>query len=1537
MRRLLPTLTASRDALRRLMSMTFVMATIITFSVEEASGQFLFGQTECSCLNNGSDDTNGQFQEEIFVTSSAGENWTVVSSTGLFEPSSPAPPADPTPLAAGTVLTPNMSGTTYMLTAIREADTSWEVILSNGASQFTRSSEHVCSNPSEAIIGDATVCGGGIETYALEAEGANSIVWSVSGGTIQSGQGTREITVDWGMMPGSGNVSFTAMAPSFINQTFNFCDIEGSMPIDVMSEEPFALACNNTVNVSLNGQCDLSITADMILEDMRFSNMSYDLEFRDLLADTIIPGPTIGMEYINTTIVVKVIHDCGGNSCWGYVLLEDKAIPNLTCPDDLTLDCDEINTPEETGFPVPDDVIITKIDDDEYLAQGFDLCSDVTLLFSDEVISENLCQGPYSSIIERKWRAIDESGNETSCSYMINVNRATLADITFPDNWDDVLGPNPSIDACSNYPQLPNGHPDPSYTGEPEGVFCLNVNVSYEDLKLGKCSGDTYKLRRKWTITDLCHTAGALHTIEHTQSITVADNTPPSCSAPAPYTVSTGDHDCSSIIDVIPPVVTDCSDWTYTVSYKPVVPGEDPYFQPSNDGVVDNGDGTYTILELPAHEGSVYIIYYIEDECGNRSQCHTTVTVEDDVQPIPVCDLHTFVAVGDDGIAYASIDAFDDGSFDNCAVETIEVRRMENFACGSAVNWSDRVKFCCADIGNVVMVQLRVTDKSGNSNVCMVEAEVQDNHAPEITFCPANVTVDCDDDIDNLEQYGMATATDNCNVTVTSSVSRNINDCGEGTVRRTFTATDDYGNTDVCVQVITVRSLDPFYINPINPNDSFDDIVWPGNVSLSNGCADSSIRPENLPSGQQEPRILREACSQVSFSYDDVVFQYVEEACIKVLRKWTVIDHCAYLGPFSTQGVWSYTQSIKIENSTKPTFVSGCSAGDLAITQVANCMVQVEGAAQATDDCTPSDELKYSYRLDLDNNGSVDDSGFGRFVNETVAFGTHKITYEVEDQCGNVETCDVIFTVEDDKAPTPYCLSEIVTVIMSENGEAEIWASDFDNGSFDNCSDSDDLIASFSTNTSDRVRRFTCDDLTDTIQLFELQVYITDPSGNFDFCTTTLKLQDNQNVCGNLVGGGGGDEQGRVVLAGHIYNDEDEMLQEVSLTLNAALPEFPRQALTDGDGAYAFSDLLGAESYTVLPNADDNYRDGVNTLDLVKIQRHILGLETLQSPYKVIAADINNDEKVAASDLLQLRKLILGVYDELPRNSSWRFVDAAYDFPDAQDPFPFEEELVMEQMMSDYMAADFVAVKIGDVDGSATGFRPDADDVEFRATTSIEAKEELLAIGYNEVPVSVRNVDQLYGMQLVLAVNENLVADISVSSDVLHITDDHVRYAAGKLYISVSEAIPARMDRDLLTLKIVTRDEAYVSDVISLDVESLQPQLIVEENDGIVAESFGLNILGRSTDVEHDFELFQNVPNPFATTTDIAFVLPSRQQVTLTVMDITGKRVYTRQGVFQKGYNVMTLDINDINANGILHYQLDSETDSANKKMIIIK
>lgn len=125
---------------------------------------------------------------------------------------------------------------------------------------------------------------------------------------------------------------------------------------------------------------------------------------------------------------------------------------------------------------------------------------------------------------------------------------------------------------------------------------------------------------------------------------------------------------------------------------------------------------------------------------------------------------------------------------------------------------------------------------------------------------------------------------------------------------------------------------------------------------------------------------------------------------------------------------------------------------------------------------------------------------------------------------------------------------------------------------------------------------------------------------------------------------------------------------------------------------------------TVTPTKDINPLNGISTLDLALIQRHILGIQPLDSPYKIIAADANQDGQVTAFDILVLKKLLLGVTDELPNGRSWRFVPRNFDFPLPANPFflPFPEAIESPNTVEPApQSFYFYGVKIGDVDYSA--------------------------------------------------------------------------------------------------------------------------------------------------------------------------------------------------------------------------------------------
>lgn len=63
------------------------------------------------------------------------------------------------------------------------------------------------------------------------------------------------------------------------------------------------------------------------------------------------------------------------------------------------------------------------------------------------------------------------------------------------------------------------------------------------------------------------------------------------------------------------------------------------------------------------------------------------------------------------------------------------------------------------------------------------------------------------------------------------------------------------------------------------------------------------------------------------------------------------------------------------------------------------------------------------------------------------------------------------------------------------------------------------------------------------------------------------------------------------------------------------------------------------------------YNAGLSAIDLVLIQKHILSVQPFTKYQQLLAADVNNDNDINVLDLLELRKLILGITEKLPNNT----------------------------------------------------------------------------------------------------------------------------------------------------------------------------------------------------------------------------------------------------------------------------------------------
>ncbi len=1206
------------------------------------------------------------------------------------------------------------------------------------------------------------------------------------------------------------------------------------------------------------------------------------------------------------------------------------------------------------SFPTDRVVTSVKVDEDTYLVKGIDNCSEAQMSFKDEVVEED-CASIYAKVIKRCWTGTDQIGNPAvPCCQYIYVYRNSLSTMTFPPNFDG-HGDNPDALSCFDYGKT---IPPVSITGKPQGHFCDNIQITDPvDARIDLCE-NSYKLIRTHKVLEWC--TGSV--IIHNQIIKVEDSQGPELKCPADVTVSTDANSCSAIYRAQKPlIVKECSSdslITYSLSYSTTNDDEDSFVFAG----INQNTATINSLNL----GDNWVKWQVTDACGNTSECTYKVTVIDDVKPVPVCDKHTVASLSGNGRAVVKAESLDDGSTDNCGILKFEARKMTDKCGFGTTNYTPTIEFCCEEVGTTVMVELLVTDVHDNTNICMVEVKIEDKLPPYITQCPADLTIDCHADYNDLKLTGSPEYQDNCEVIkVSKQDSVNINHCGEGTVTRVWTVVDKQGYKNSCVQVITLKNKNPF---------KSTDIRWPLNYETET-CY-SELNPESLPSGYNKPVYKDNTCSLVAASYKDQVFKLIDGACEKVIRTWTVLDWCTYneTEPVLGQGWYEYVQIIKIINKKAPEFIGasgssldGCT--DRTIPAYGNCEGEVDIRMNAKDDCNPNaQDMIWIYTVYKEDGITQLYTGSANRFIKVMPVGKYIIKWIVEDKCGNRAYCTQNVNVIEAKKPTPYCISYLTTTTMNSDGTAVIWAKDFDKGSYDNCTPLSELWFTFfgatpvdtlldkehyfkgkgvlSNITEYRAgiaqkwipsmkssgRMFTCADIPNgKSQQISLDMTVTDLAGNQDFCTVTIILQDNANICPD-------NATSTVAVSGRVsFNGNNAKNVEVDLI--SSKPELNRSIYSDNNGFFSLDKLDKGNDYSVSLQNNDDVLNGVTTLDLVMIQRHILGLEVLNSPEKIIASDADNSGFVTASDLTAIRKVILGIRDQFPNNQkSWRFITANQTFANNQSPFPFVESYRYTNLTSNQTEQNFKAIKIGDVNNTAQ-LDLNKSSVETRSVNALMLANEVQKTDEGIVFVKFvadKNIT-VHGYQFTMEFNPNQYELLDVISDMPGMNEGNFglnRTGSGIVTTSWSKENPVVLYKgsSLFTLKFKTLKTSNYNEIVKIS-SKITPAIAYDGQ----YEARDIRLNTRQADMEDQYVLMQNKPNPFRDETLIDFTLPKAADAVTTITDITGKVVKTIDGYFNKGVNSLKVTKEDLGATGVFIYKIESGSYSGTRKMIVLE
>lgn len=733
-------------------------------------------------------------------------------------------------------------------------------------------------------------------------------------------------------------------------------------------------------------------------------------------------GATLVMDCdsIGSRDIYIAAEDQSGNIgyCQTMAMVNDNLGPQISAPANLTQDCSESLDPSNTG-----------------LAAAVDNCDGaVAVTYTDQTVSGS---SRNCRTIRRRFSAIDSRGN-ISFSFQ---------DITIEDNTAPVFESDPMAAGYINsFPaiaecDIPTVVTPSIMDNCDDNVTAVVLDTTDTRIVMGAyivtpsdAGFYNFDISRNWTATDSCGNSAS-----RSQYQRVRDTEAPVFDAS---------------IQTTNQIAMDAGSCLATVSFDLSGLISDACADAAELTVSNNapmGDGEY-LAEGSYPAGMHSVTYFAADPVGNSNSITINFEVKDMANPVATCNSGINLSLNNQGIATLSVSQLDNGSSDNCGIASYQLSQSN---------------FTCADIG-FKRITLTVTDHAGNIATCTTGVVISETNAPVFSMTPANVVVDCGDDLSDPSIVGFAEALTSCGTAATITTadvttSGTVDNCR--TIARTHTATSPSGLTTTYVQQITVEDNSaPTYDNaPLVADRTMTFECTPGVLPVITASDDCGVQP--LVSTSND--INTQATNPALFDY----YNY------QIGRTYTATDGCNT----ASSVVILYT----IEDTTDP--VVNVSSQTIA-TDMGTCQGTINIDLEAlTTDCADAEYITFTNDADVQygiGNGT-------NLITGVLAAGDYVINYTAEDPSGNDVSGTFTITIEDQQAPNAICDNVIVSLV---SGVATITASDINEGSTDNCSAQGDLIYSL-----DRTSFTAPGD-------YPVVLTVTDEEGNTSTCNSTVTV-----------------------------------------------------------------------------------------------------------------------------------------------------------------------------------------------------------------------------------------------------------------------------------------------------------------------------------------------------------------------------------------------------------------------------------------------
>ncbi|TVR86203.1 MAG: HYR domain-containing protein, partial [Saprospirales bacterium] len=1019
--------------------------------------------------------------------------------------------------------------------------------------------------------------------------------------------------------------------------------------------------------------------------------------------------------------------------------------------------------------------------------------------------------------------------------------------------------------------------------------LCSEVNIEFEEEVLGDTIAGSYTLSRSWSAADHCG-----NEIDHQQLLTVVDLTPPTIACPDTVVIDADEHCSVTMPDLRAQVTVD-----------------------DNCSAIPN----ISINQIPS-QGLTVIVEEITvfavaiDEAGNSITCTFILKVENFGQDASIQCPEPVSVNAQEGDCYKFVE-FEASFTQGCDGVVI----VNDFNSG-AEDASGVYPLGTTEVSFVLSQNGQPADS------CVSSVEVLDVEVPELT-CPDDIAVDTDPDACLATGIlpGEAWASSTCgNVLVSVDIPTSL-EIGLNTI--VHTAEADNGQTAQCEQIVEVHDANPPSIDcpddltvQVDSGQCVASGVETGDATATSLCGEVEIEsdaPEIFSVGTTivtytatSDNDLEANCEQqVTITWMDAV----EINCPDDITKVLIGGDCELEDlDLGTPVLMPLCGDISIGNDAPGVF----EAGITAVTHTAT----LPNGTELT--CVQEVEVIDNYPISIvcpESLVFITEPGICEVVNPDVGEaevftvcqsatvesdvpavllpGTHTVTHTASTGSGIEVSCEQIVEVQDHEDPTIVCPDDKAVQIPLGSSNAQVDLSLAT--AHDNCG-IDQISNNWNSGGADASGFY--------------------PSGETSVIFTALDVNGNSSSCVTLVSVQLVDTS-LYSISGNVSSWNNVGMSDVELVLSSGLSE---SHFTDVDGDYQFA-VPGSINLIISPEKDISWPTGISVVDLVMTQRHILQIETFDSPYRIIAADVNGSGSNSTIDLVIMQSIILGINNAEPNISPMIFIPADYQFSNPQNPFinNWPENLAFQSVSGNKADQDFVAIKRGDVSGTAfSGIRLAAAN-PLELTLDVKNHENE---GHIEVVVSGSVEKSMRGYQM------------EFSFDPGSLNFEGVEVKGSKMPDMRDELFHFDQENGVIRAIWYNAESVDLSNekqLFSLRFSKSNPSISVKDHFGLITSPQGLMTFATGPDhpkipIVSDWRSSEGVsvpgiidvsPNPFRDLAVVNFEMPENQSVNIRVFDAAGAVIYDTRFHAVEGLNRYDLKL-DGEFSGALYLLLET-------------